>query len=329
MGAVQAQDYLSSLWAIGARFSDATEAKVEKAIADRAIVRTWPMRGTLHFIAPCDVRWILEYLAPRVISAAARRHRELELDGPVFARSEKILTRALEGGKALTRPEMMSLLERGRIAAANQRGYHILWRLALSGILCGGPREGKQQTFVLLDEWIPSKRRRPLEEELANFALRYFTSHGPATAEDFGWWMGIKKSEACAAIDSIASHLSSFQANGSTYWLASSASTPPDQRGSVYLLPSFDELLIGYTNRSDAVAPEYAQAVAPGANGMFMPIIVKGGRVVGTWKRTLGKANSVSLTSAPLTPFSNADLRGWKAAAKHYADFLGTEAKLS
>ncbi len=49
-----------------------TAADVERAIAERRIVRTWPMRGTLHFVAPADVRWMLALLSPRV--SRGRRH---------------------------------------------------------------------------------------------------------------------------------------------------------------------------------------------------------------------------------------------------------------
>jgi hypothetical protein len=323
MGAMQAQDYLASLWAIGVRLSDATEAEIEKAIADRKIVRTWPMRGTLHLIGPDDVRWTLEHLAPRMIAAAARRHRELELSNAVFARSEKIFVRALEGGKALTRPEMMALLERAKIATANQRGYHILWRLALAGVICGGPRQGKQQTFVLLDEWIPRARRRSRDEVLADFALRYFTSRGPATLDDFSWWIGLKKSDAAAVVDSISSKLSSFSLGGATYWLSSSTPAPVDRTGDLYLLPSFDELLLGYTDRSAAIPSELTRSVTPVANGMFMPIIVKSGRVMGTWKRTFSKKNAVILAPEPFAAFTKTESRSWTKAAMRYASFLG------
>lgn len=325
MGAMQAQDYLACLWAVGARLPDASEADIERAIADRKIVRTWPMRGTLHLIAPDDVRWTLQHLAPRLITAAARRHRELELDASVFSRSEKIFVRALKGGKVLARPEMMTLLERARITTASQRGYHILWRLALEGVLCCGPRQGKQQTFVLLDEWIPRGRRRSREEELADYALRYFTSHGPATIEDLAWWIGLKKSEAAEVLDSISPKLSSFSVDGSRYWLASS--TPaPRKDAELHLLPSFDELLLGYTDRNAAIPPGTAKNINPVANGMFMPIIVKSGRVIGTWKRTLVKAG-VSLTSKPFAAFTKMDSRAWTTAAKRYARFLGFEQK--
>ena len=46
LGAVQAQDWYGSLWAVGSRMQAATEATIEQAIADGSVVRTWPMRGT-------------------------------------------------------------------------------------------------------------------------------------------------------------------------------------------------------------------------------------------------------------------------------------------
>ncbi len=56
-GAMQAQDYRNALWAVGLRTLHATEASIERAVAEREIVRTWPMRGTLHFLAAADVHW--------------------------------------------------------------------------------------------------------------------------------------------------------------------------------------------------------------------------------------------------------------------------------
>ena len=63
LGAIQAQDYLGALWALGLRTPGATEQQVEAAIAAKQIVRTWPMRGTIHFVAPADVRWLMFAIA--------------------------------------------------------------------------------------------------------------------------------------------------------------------------------------------------------------------------------------------------------------------------
>jgi hypothetical protein len=76
LGAVQAQDYQSALWAIGIRMNGSTESIVEKAIDDRKIVRSWPMRGTLHIVSAEDLRWMLKYLTPRVVKRTALVYRQ-------------------------------------------------------------------------------------------------------------------------------------------------------------------------------------------------------------------------------------------------------------
>jgi hypothetical protein len=225
LGAMQAQDYASSLWAIGLRLAGATLTEVEKAVAARTIVRTWPMRGTLHFVPAPDVRWMLDLLTPRVLAGSVNRQAALELDAAVFARCRQVFQRALTGGRQLTREEMLTTLERGGIPVDPRRGYHILWRLGQEQFLCFGPRAGKQPTFVLLDEWVPASRRLSREESLAELARRYFTSHGPATLRDFVWWSGLKVSDARTAIELSSSSLASETIDGTSYWLPQN-STP-------------------------------------------------------------------------------------------------------
>ena len=96
--AVQAQDYLASLWAVGLRTPDAAEADVEAAIARKELVRTWPMRGTLHLLAAEDARWMTELMAPRMLSGSSRRHAELGVDRPALRRCEQV-RRGASGGR--------------------------------------------------------------------------------------------------------------------------------------------------------------------------------------------------------------------------------------
>ena len=208
MGAVQAQDYRGSLWAVGLRLPSAVEADVEQAIADRTIVRTWPMRGTLHLVPAADARWMLRLLTPRVIARSAGRYRELELDDAAFTRSRKILTRALKGGRPLTRDEAYEALQRGGVSPEGQRGIHIIGHLAQQRSAVPRPRRGRQHTFVMLEEWLPPAEDKPRAEALATLAQRYFASHGPATAQDFAWWSGLTVKDAQAAIADAGSALS-------------------------------------------------------------------------------------------------------------------------
>ena len=73
LAAIQAQDYQGAKWSLGLRLPGSTEAMIEQALSEKKMVRTWLMRGTLHFVAASDVRWMLNLLAPRIISRNGRR----------------------------------------------------------------------------------------------------------------------------------------------------------------------------------------------------------------------------------------------------------------
>ena len=321
LGAIQAQDYLGALWAVGLRTKAATEQAVEQAIRDRQIVRTWPMRGTLHFVAPEDVRWMLALLTPRIIARAARRHQQLELDEATFSRSEALFSKALRDGQQLTRQEMMAVLEQGGISAKGQRMYHLLWRAGQRGLICFGPRRGKQETFVLLNAWLPDGKPLSREESLAELARRYFTGHGPATIYDFRWWSGLPSAEAKAGLEMVKEQFISEEFDGETYWFSPSSSVPVATSPAVYLLPSFDEYLLGYRERGAVLDPADAQKVVPGANGIFKPIIIIDGRVVGIWQRTL-KKDRVVVAPQPFSTLSKIEIQAIAVAAERYGAFV-------
>jgi len=320
LGAMQAQDYLGGLWSVGVRLPGTTEAAVEEAIAGRRIIRTWPMRGTLHFVAAQDVRWMLELLTPRIIAGSARRWRLLELEEAVFARSRKLFIHALEGDGQLTRDAMMELLERDGISTAGLRGYHILWRLAQEGLLCFAAREGKQHAFALLEKWAPQARSLDRDQALAELARRYFTGHGPATLHDFAWWSGLKVADAKAGLDSVRSELCSETVADSDYWTGRNAPALPNSR-TAYLLPGFDEFLLGYTDRSATLDAQHRTKVLLIANGRFLGTIVIDGRVAGTWKRDL-KKKEVVVTTTAFRALKAGERRLVEAAADNYGRFL-------
>lgn len=328
-GAVQAQDYPGSLWAVGLRTKGAAEADVERAIADRDIVRTWPMRGTLHFVPARDARWMLGLLTPRVVARSASRYRQLELDERTFARCAEVFARSLRGGKSLTRAAMYGALEAARISTAGQRGIHILSRLAQDGLICFGAREGKQQTFALLEEWVPASKSLSRDEALRELAGRYFESHGPATLRDFAWWSGLTTADARAGLEAAEPNLLREVVEGQTYWLPPRAgrtnSRSKDESRAAHLLPVYDEYTVAYKDRSAALSPS---AAAQTGNGIFSPVIVIGGRVAGTWKRAR-RSDAVVITHTPLSKLNRAEARALASAANRYGEFLGAPAVLS
>jgi hypothetical protein len=337
MGAVQAQDYRGGLLAIGMRMREATEAVVEAALTERSIVRTWPMRGTLHIVPSEHARWMLRLLTPRVIARSAGRYRQLELGAAELARCRKLAEKKLRDGVALTRGEMYSLFEKEGVSPEGQRGIHILGWLAHEGVICLGARRGKQHTFVLLDEWIPATPALAREEALGRLALGYFNSHGPATVRDFAWWAGLTLSRAAVGLDSVKSKLAEMKRDGTSFWgpaargasaarRGASAATrgSPATRAQVILLPPFDELLVAYKDRSASVDPAHLKEL----HALLSPTIASGGRISGTWGRREAKGR-VIIACRLFSPVSAAELRGIEAAVKRYGEFVGMEAELA
>jgi hypothetical protein len=326
-GAVQAQDYLGALWAVGQRCKGATEASVEKAIADKTIVRSWPMRGTLHFVAAADARWMFELLMPRIQARIESRSRQLELDKTVLARSRKLIIKALRDGKQLRRDAIYKLLETDGISTAAQRGMHILVHFAHERLICFGARQGKQPTFTLFEEWVPASKPIERDEALAKLAERYFTSHGPATLQDFIWWSGLTTSDARKAVELAKVQLVEEAIDGQTYWLAYTRSLPKTKSPTVYLLPPFDEYTVAYKDRSAVLNPAYNHKVNTG-NGIFSPIVVLNGQVVGSWKRSI-KRDRVELSATLFIPFAEAEMQALSSSAGRFGEFLNTRAVLS
>ncbi len=322
MGAIQAQDYPGAKWSIGLRLPiGVTDADIEQAVADRELIRTWPMRGTLHFVAPQDVRWMLKLLTPRVIAGAASRRKNLSLNDKVFGKAKEVLAAALQVGRVVTRAQLLTSLEQAGIATANQRGYHILWQLSQDGLICFGPNEGKQPTFVWLEDWLPPQPQISREEALAKLTTTYFSSHGPATVQDFMWWSGLTAVDARAGIALAGSSITPETIDDSQYFLSRRQPRPVSSEP-IYLLPGFDEYLLGYKDRSAVLAPAYSQKVVPGGNGMFLATILVDGQVVGTWKKTATKSK-IKIKLKPFDVSAEHPSKAIAEAANRYASFTG------
>ena len=317
LGAIQAQDYTGGKWAIGLRLNGATNATVEQAILDRTIVRTWPMRGTLHFVAATDVRWMLTLLAARPLARAAGRHRQLELDDAVFASARRAIEKRMRGGRQLTRAAAYRALNDAGIATAGQRGIHILARLAHEAQIVFGAGEGMSQTIALLDAWVPPSPALDRDAALAELARRYFRSHGPATTHDFAWWSGLSQSDARIGVDLAKDDLTSDTVSGNAYWHAGRTGRRR-RSGGAYLLPPFDEYLVAYRDRTAALAPADARRV----HALLSPTIVVGSRVAGTWRRRFER-RGVTITIEPFGPVGRSSQRAIDAAARSYARYAG------
>lgn len=193
-----------------------------------------------------------------------------------------------------------------------------------------GPHDGRQPTYALLEEWVPSADRPEREEGLGRLALRYFTSHGPATVRDLAWWSGLTLTDARRGLEIALPSLATLELGTVPYHLSPAVldadGAHPD--GEALLLPGFDEYLLGYTDRAAAIHADQEERIVPGKNGMFLSTLVWRGRVVGTWRRTLGPRDAVTLEWRPFRSLPADALAGFERAAAGYGRYLGRTPKI-
>lgn len=324
MGAMQAQDYEMSKWAVGLRMNaKASDLDIEKALDEGRIIRTHILRPTWHLVSPQDLPWMLELTAPHVRRQMNSMSRQLGLDDTIFSTSRKIIEKALEHHNYMTRDEIMVLLNHVGISTADIRSALIMFDAELCGLVCSGPRKGKQQTYALLEERVVSTRSFAREESLAELAKRYFMSHGPASLKDFVWWSGLGINDARKALAFNDHILTKAVVAEKEYWFHEASIAGKVSEESVFVLPAFDEFLVGYTDRTDTLAQEISKECIS-VNGIFKATIVLGGQVVGIWKRTI-KPKQV-LVELKLLYSLNDDLKeSIKLALKPYGEYLGRE----
>lgn len=327
IGAMQAQDYEMAKWALGVRLPGSTRKTIEKAIEEGHIIRTHVLRPTWHFVAAKDLRWILELTAPRIRVSIRSRQKQLGLTEEVVSKSNRVIEKALRRNQHMPRSGLVAELENAGFENEDNRAGHLLLCAELDGVICSGPSKGKDYTYALFEKRIPSSKKLTKEEALGKLAEIYFKSHGPAALEDFIWWSGLTKTQAKKALEIIQPNLTSEEIDSQTYWFSDSILPSHYDTESVHLLPAFDEYLISYKDRSAAITLE-AQKKAISNNGIFRPIIVVNGEVVGIWKRT-EKRDTVHVETKFFNQPSVTTLSQCEEVAEKFADFLGRGLKIN
>jgi hypothetical protein len=313
LGAVQAQDYLACLWAIGVRLPGSTAETVERAISDGSIIRTHVFRGTIQLVTPADLPWMLDLVGARLDRAATTRYRSVGLDEATLDRARAAIADAVAGSQHKTRHELGAALRTAGIATDGQRLIYTIFHAEVTRVICSGIKRDKQLAFAAYGERISVGEPIERAAAVAELVRRFFRSRSPARVRDCVWWTGLPLSEIRAGIAAQAGDL---------------AAAPPSDDGTAgspndaHLLPAFDEYFIGYADRGEIVDPAHVARVNAGG-GMLKPIVVVDGRIVGIWKRTFARRR-MAIDIAPFAAIARRDRARIDDAAVRYAAFVDT-----
>ena len=326
LGAVQAQEYAAASWGLGLRMHDGAVAEdVERAFAQHRILRTHVMRPTWHFVAAADIRWLLELTAACVHRRMAPYDRQLGLDAATLTRSTVVIERALGDGRYLTRAELGDALQRAGLAMDHIRLAHTAMHAELEGVICSGPRRGKQLTYGLLAERVPPAARLSRDEAVAELTRRFFRSHGPATTRDFAWWSGLTTVDAMRGLEmNRAGHV---VVDGRKYWALRHTPAEPTP-GLLHLLPVYDEYLVAYRDRDAVPHGPVAMGFGSARTVRFQHPLIIAGQVAGTWRPVLN-TRAPGIEVAPLRRLAGGERDALAEAAARYGRFLNVAISLS
>lgn len=329
LGAVQAQDHAIALWSLAQRVPGATVDQVQGLLDEGALLRTHILRPTWHYVAPADIRWMLDVTSPRVHVQNGTYYRRHGFDDDLYDRSHAVLRDAVGDGAHPTRAEVAEHLAAAGIAVSGMALEHLVMHAELEGVICSGPMRGRQQTYALLDDRAPAARTLDPDAALAELTRRYFVGHGPATVKDLRWWSSLTLAQIDAGLELVGDELHAEVIDGHTYL---AGGPPPDLTASdapeVLLLQALDELVVGYAESRDVVDLAGLEATHRDTPGLPSAVVLLDGQIAGRWRRKLRPAH-LDVEVVAYRQLDDAERAGLQAEAARYATAHGREATLT
>lgn len=288
MCAMQSQSLDMAKWAIGSRLQNSSSKTITDALNTGKIIRTHILRPTWHFISAEDIYWMNDLSYPRLKPVYQYYAKMLKANVSTIYSYINHVEKVLEGCKHLTKQEIRVNIKEAGIDLDDNNLSVLLSFAELEGIIVNGKLDGNKQTFTLLKEWVPYRENISKEEALKRLAYKYFSSHGPATLQDFVWWSGLTVTDCRNAMEMIKSDFISEMVNGREFWMKSSIISPILEIDTALLLAPFDEFLVSYKDRSEIFDSGHLREIVA-VNGIFSPTIMFKGKVIGTWRKKMKK----------------------------------------
>lgn len=323
---IQAQVASAADLSLALRVRNGRVGAATKLLADRRLVRSWAMRGTLHLFAAEDFPTIAAALPSR---ETWREAVWLKYFGVTLKEMEAVIAAVgeiLDDGRARTRAELAEELTNrvGRKAGEGVRGSWgtFLKPAAFRGLLCQAAGEGPGVTFVRPDRWLRHWRTEDLETALRALIRRYLAAYGPASVPEISRWWGVTPKYLRARVESLSDETTEVSVDGHrglvlTKDLDTIARSRPID-GGVQLLGSFDPFVVGAGLRELLIPAAHLRRVSRTA-GWISPVVLIHGRAAGVWTSERAKGG----LRVTVDPFSKLSAPERKAVISE-VDRLGT-----
>jgi hypothetical protein len=292
---------------------------------DRALVKTWAMRGTLHLLPTAELPMWLGALATYRERLTPGWFRAFEITPEQLERFVGAVAEALED-RLLTRRQLSEAVLRitgdealAALALGSWGSY--LKSPAYRGLLCFGPASGRDITFTNPSTWVGSIEPLGADEALDEVARRFLAAYGPATREDFARWWAVSPAAARKRLARVGVEVSRA---GEAAWALEGDDYDGEPRGVVNLLPAFDPYVIGVTKHSTALMPGDFKDRVHRQAGWVSPVLLVDGRIQGVWRHER-RGRRVEVTIEPFRRVSAAVRRAAAAEAERLARFLGSD----
>jgi hypothetical protein len=287
---VQAQIMSAAQLQLWARNHAITPAVVNDALwKTRSLVKTSLMRQTLHLVPadefPLYIAAHKNARAKAVLSIMARckvTRDEADVLSALILEELKDGPAPRAAITAAVRPKVSK-----RLRVWMDKVWSIIRLPVIEGLVCYGPGEGNQATFIRTEHWLPTQSRvdeANVDEVQAQKELfrKYLRAYGPATLHDFAHWSLISMAEVRALrplLDSeIAEHNGLLLLREDVKILQ--ATSPA--LNSVHLLPYFDVYLLAHRFKEHFLKPQFYKRVYRN-QGWISPVVLINGEIAGVW----------------------------------------------
>ncbi|MGO3363692.1 MAG: winged helix DNA-binding domain-containing protein [Corynebacterium sp.] len=308
MGPMQGQDLTGVMSSIALRVSGGSYDEVTEAFNDGHLVRGYPMRSTVFAMAAGDARWITELCAGQQRRESGRRMEQLGLTASDVNTAHDLLA---EHPTGMSRKEAGELWVRHELPDDNGFRYLMIRDMMLHGTAVYGPFRGADQLIVAAEGWLPdgdleSRFNGDRTAATAELLRRYLHGHGPADLRDFAWWTKLPQKlikDAAGDITDVEERDGRLHRPG----LPDEIAALKKKAHGTFLLPAFDEIVLGYRDRLAFMTDDHHEQVAPGNRGVFRKTVVRGGKLIATWTAPKsGPKKPTRVTPEPFRPLSAA-----------------------